>query len=193
MPPFANAFRQPRAGGRRAGEVVGAHLRAFEQPVRDGADLARRMVLEFGMSARLGPVSLGGGARRQRFLGTVEGPGDWALRISEALQAKEYVNPPGGVSLFDADKFKAANIKLEYSVWKPATSSDSASGRSKGTRFVSANAAIRKNRNAKICGKGMAMTNQFQNPPACASVIFTRLSEPDRRMTPTIARPTFNS
>jgi hypothetical protein len=45
-------------------------------------------------------------------IGKVDGPGDWALRISEALQAKEYVNPPGGVSLFDADKFKAANIKL---------------------------------------------------------------------------------
>ena len=45
-------------------------------------------------------------------LGQVDGPGDWALRISEALQAREYVNPPGGVSLFDAEKFKAANIKL---------------------------------------------------------------------------------
>jgi hypothetical protein len=45
-------------------------------------------------------------------LGKIEGPGDWALRISQALQAREYVNPPGGVSLFDADKFRAANIKL---------------------------------------------------------------------------------
>src|SRR5579862_478295 len=35
-----------------------------------------------------------------------------------------------------------ANFMLEYSVWNPATSSFSASGRSKGTRLVSANAAI---------------------------------------------------
>src|SRR5689334_7778776 len=33
-----------------------------------------------------------------------------------------------------------ANIKLAYSVWNPATSSDSASGRSKATRLVSATA-----------------------------------------------------
>src|ERR1019366_6443522 len=36
----------------------------------------------------------------------------------------------------------AANFMLPYSVWKPATSSFSASGRSKGTRLVSAKAAI---------------------------------------------------
>ena len=36
----------------------------------------------------------------------------------------------------------------EYSVWKPATSSDSASGMSKGVRLVSAILAIKKIRNA---------------------------------------------
>ena len=35
----------------------------------------------------------------------------------------------------------------EYSVWKPATSSFSASGRSKGVRFDSASTLIRKIRN----------------------------------------------
>lgn len=45
-------------------------------------------------------------------LGPVEGPGDWALRISEAMGAEEYVNPPGGVEIFDEDKFKASGIKL---------------------------------------------------------------------------------
>ena len=47
-----------------------------------------------------------------------------------------------------------ANFMLLYSVWKPATSSFSASGRSNGTRLVSAKAAIRKMTNAKICGNG---------------------------------------
>src|SRR5215510_15093230 len=46
-----------------------------------------------------------------------------------------------------------ANLKLEYSVWKPATSSDSASGKSNGTRLVSAMAAVRKQKKPTICGK----------------------------------------
>ncbi len=45
-------------------------------------------------------------------LGPVEEPGDWALRISEALGATEYVNPPGGIDLFDRSKFDAAHIAL---------------------------------------------------------------------------------
>ncbi|MCZ7574941.1 MAG: WbqC family protein [Ardenticatenaceae bacterium] len=47
-------------------------------------------------------------------LGPVEGPGDWALRISEALGAEEYVNPPGGVDIFDEAMFAASNIKLTF-------------------------------------------------------------------------------
>jgi hypothetical protein len=45
-------------------------------------------------------------------LGRVEGPGDWALRIAEALGANEYLNPPGGADLFDRAKFEAAGITL---------------------------------------------------------------------------------
>src|SRR5690349_1726668 len=40
------------------------------------------------------------------------------------------------------------NFIALYSAWYPATSSDSASGRSNGTRFVSANAAIMNTMNA---------------------------------------------
>src|SRR5712692_1326761 len=46
-----------------------------------------------------------------------------------------------------------ANLKLAYSVWKPATSSDSASGRSNGTRFVSAIAATKKQKKPRNCGQ----------------------------------------
>jgi hypothetical protein len=42
----------------------------------------------------------------------VEGPGDWALRICESIGAEEYVNPPGGEHLFDANKFKNMGIEL---------------------------------------------------------------------------------
>ena len=40
----------------------------------------------------------------------------------------------------------------EYSVWKPPTSSDSASTRSKGARFVSAKPEMQKNRNGMTSG-----------------------------------------
>lgn len=45
-------------------------------------------------------------------IGPVEGPGDWALRISEALGATEYANPPGGVDLFNEQAFVNRGIKL---------------------------------------------------------------------------------
>src|SRR5579864_8554882 len=51
-----------------------------------------------------------------------------------------------------------------YSVWKPAVSSDSASGRSKGARFVSATIATAKMKNAiRPSGKNLKM-----NQVACA-------------------------
>lgn len=45
-------------------------------------------------------------------LGPVEGPGDWALRISEAMGAVVYVNPPGGRDLFDPEQFARSGIRL---------------------------------------------------------------------------------
>ena len=45
-------------------------------------------------------------------LGPIKGPDDWALQISYALGAKEYVNPPGGVSFFNPIRFEALGIKL---------------------------------------------------------------------------------
>src|SRR5262245_35169282 len=43
------------------------------------------------------------------------------------------------------------NLKPLYSVWKPATSSDSASGKSNGARLVSATPHIKKRMNATGC------------------------------------------
>lgn len=51
-------------------------------------------------------------SRMELEMGPVEGPGDWALRISEALGADEYVNPPGGEDIFDPDAFQAAGVRL---------------------------------------------------------------------------------
>lgn len=44
--------------------------------------------------------------------GTVERAGDWALKISEAFGASEYINASGGAELFDREKFAASHIKL---------------------------------------------------------------------------------
>src|ERR1039457_660984 len=73
-----------------------------------------------------------------------------------------------------------ANFMLLYSVWKPATNSFSASGRSNGTRLVSANAAHMKTRNPKICGAGpWKMVHCGSHPqvkPDCRTTISRKLS-----------------
>src|SRR6476620_12516576 len=63
----------------------------------------------------------------------------------------------------------------EYSTMKPATSSDSASGRSKGGRFVSARAEMKKTTNIGNSGR----KNQRSMPQLvfCASTMADRFSE----------------
>jgi len=45
-------------------------------------------------------------------LGPVREAADWALRIAEAAGASEYLNPPGGTSLYDAERFASHGIRL---------------------------------------------------------------------------------
>ncbi|MCA9263772.1 MAG: WbqC family protein [Planctomycetales bacterium] len=52
-------------------------------------------------------------------LGPIHGPGDWALRICEAVGATEYVNPPGGASLFDVAAFERHGIRLQIQAYTP--------------------------------------------------------------------------
>jgi len=42
------------------------------------------------------------------------GPGEWALRICEAIGANSYVNPAGGRDLFDNTQFAAAGVDLNF-------------------------------------------------------------------------------
>src|SRR6202795_5253590 len=78
-----------------------------------------------------------------------------------------------------------ANLKLAYPVWKPATSSDSASGRSNGTRFVSATAAMKKQKNPRICGQTFQPKSPHSGWCDCASMIFFKLKLPANSSTPT--------
>lgn len=41
-------------------------------------------------------------------------PDEWALKISKAFNAKEYINPPGGESFFDSRKYEKENINLHF-------------------------------------------------------------------------------
>src|SRR5262245_4290640 len=73
----------------------------------------------------------------------------------------------------------------EYSVWNPATSSVSPSGRSKGIRLTSAQAAMKYTRNAGNC------TNAFhlKNHPAWWFTMSAMRNEPAIMMIPTHERP----
>ena len=44
----------------------------------------------------------------------IHAPDEWALYITKALQGDIYVNPPGGQSFFDKEKYKSNNIKLQF-------------------------------------------------------------------------------
>lgn len=41
-------------------------------------------------------------------------PGDWALAICRALGASEYVNPPGGVELFNQEQYRSAGVPISF-------------------------------------------------------------------------------
>jgi hypothetical protein len=47
-------------------------------------------------------------------IGDVTHSGEWALRISQAMGASEYINPPGGREIFKPEQFKSAGIKLKF-------------------------------------------------------------------------------
>src|SRR5690242_7931170 len=82
-------------------------------------------------------------------------------------------------------KNSAKDIEL-YSTKKPATSSDSPSGRSKGARFVSANVEMKKITN--IGKSGMA-----NHTVDCARTISVRFSDPTQSSTVTMTKPMLTS
>lgn len=44
----------------------------------------------------------------------VNAPGEWALTICQALEAKSYVNPVGGAAIFDERQYTNEDIALEF-------------------------------------------------------------------------------
>ncbi len=47
-------------------------------------------------------------------VGQVSHPGEWALYISKALGAEEYINPTGGIEIFNKNQFQDSGIKLSF-------------------------------------------------------------------------------
>jgi len=47
-------------------------------------------------------------------IGVIKEPDEWALKISKALDAEEYVNLPGGEDFFNRDKYEGQGIKLKF-------------------------------------------------------------------------------
>lgn len=44
----------------------------------------------------------------------VQHPGDWAVNISKAVRAAEYVNPMGGIEIFKPEQFKTYGVELRF-------------------------------------------------------------------------------
>ncbi|MEQ9411159.1 MAG: WbqC family protein [Fuerstiella sp.] len=53
-------------------------------------------------------------SRMQLSLPSISDPGDWAFETAKAVGASSYINPPGGQSLFNPEKFREANIRLQF-------------------------------------------------------------------------------
>jgi hypothetical protein len=53
-------------------------------------------------------------SRMNSVIEDVKEPDEWALNISKAIGANEYVNPPGGQEFFNKNKYEKNNIKLTF-------------------------------------------------------------------------------
>lgn len=51
-------------------------------------------------------------------LGPVEGPGDWGLRVCQAVGADEFINPCGGACILDPGYYWANGVKLTFQSYK---------------------------------------------------------------------------
>lgn len=114
-----------------------------------------------------------------------------ANTIGPGINPTPRCHPPRNSSAFSPDlriillysaRKNRANPLAEYSTLYPETSSASASGRSKGCRFVSASVVIKKI--IKIGNSGIH-SQRFD----CPSIIVEKFSEPVNRITDTIVAP----
>src|SRR5215469_7193614 len=100
------------------------------------------------------------------------------------------IRPQSSMTFMYSPRKKSRNGAEEYSTKKPATSSDSASRRSKGGRCVSASEETK-----KMISMGNSKEKTFQCAKArtpvvaCASTILDRFKEPAKSSTVIITKP----
>ena len=141
-------------------------MRTFQQKPMSWSIRRRGRVARIHMNSTTKPYVLSVNHRIPR-AGTASTPGPCQPpNQSVAMIADTTVTSPY------SDRKKTAHRIPEYSVRKPATSSDSASGRSNGFRFVSASAAMRYVR------KAIGRMTTFTSGPGCDLVMSTMESDP---------------
>src|SRR4051794_26040974 len=109
--------------------------------------------------------------------------------IGESQPPRNRIEPTAHMTMIDtySPSMKSRYGVEEYSTAKPATSSDSASGRSNGGRLVSAIAEI-----MKITNIGKSQSQYQPRTPkrlSCAATIWDKLSEPAQSSTVTMTKP----
>src|SRR5262252_3536704 len=77
--------------------------------VRLNANILTKTCEYFGLSLHLDIYS-----EMNLIIDKVTHPGEWALNISKVLNAKEYINPPGGVGIFRGEQFESVGISLKF-------------------------------------------------------------------------------
>jgi hypothetical protein len=82
------------------------------------------------------------------------------------------------MTAMNSPSMNMANFAPEYSVWKPPTSSPSASARSNGGRCASATAEMKKIRNAGAIGIRFQAGRKPHSVPDCAATISEARSVP---------------
>jgi hypothetical protein len=96
------------------GEVIELVARAFEEAIDDSLVALNvaglRVVCNYlGLKFRYSICS-----KLDIDLSPIEGPGDWAPVIAQALGADDYINPIGGRHLFDPEAFRRRQLKLSF-------------------------------------------------------------------------------
>src|SRR6476659_8830212 len=96
-------------------------------------------------------------------------------------------NPESMITFMYSPRKKSRNGVDEYSTMKPATSSDSASSRSKGGRLVSASVEMKNTTNIGKSGRKYQLNKPKR--PSCAATISLKFSEPAQSSTVMMTKP----
>ena len=89
--------------------------------VKKSLDISTNSIVDINKSALLNvcdylglTINLGIFTQMNIIIPEVKAPDEWALYACKALGFDEYVNPPGGIEIYDTKKYKAQNISIKF-------------------------------------------------------------------------------